>query len=106
MTTPLWTFGAPSSPRRGGVFSGAVGMKEMGVLELMLLVFWGWRRAGGFGGPYWECGPTVADLALLLADGGRSCWIWRSRSSLGMFPDPHATAICGLFCSFWWFIKP
>ena len=53
VTAPPWTFVAPSSLRRGGVFSGAVGMKEMGVLELVLLVFWGWRQAGGFGEPCW-----------------------------------------------------
>ena len=44
-------------------------------LELLLLVFSGWRRAGGFGEPCRGCGPTVADLALLLVVGDRSCWI-------------------------------
>ena len=72
VTAPLWTFVASSSLRRGGVFSSAVVRKEMDVLELVLLVFWGWRRAGGFGEPFWVCGPMVADLALLLADGDRS----------------------------------
>ena len=51
--TLLWTFGAPSWLRRGGVFSGVVGKKELGVLELVLLVFWGWRRAGGSGELCW-----------------------------------------------------
>ena len=75
VTTTLWTFAASSSLRRGSVFSNAVGRKKMGMLELVLLVLWGWRRARGFGELYWECGPTVADLALLLADGDRSCRI-------------------------------
>ena len=86
--------------------SGVVGKKEMDMLELLLLVFCGWRQAGGFSGPCWLCGPMVEDLVLLLADGDRSCRIWRSSWSLGMFPDPRATAICGRFCSFWWFTKP
>ena len=75
-TGSLWTFASPSWPRRGGVLSSAVGMKEMGVLELLLLAFWGWRRAGVFGGLYWVCGPMVAVLVLLLAVGDRSCGIW------------------------------
>jgi hypothetical protein len=39
--TLLWTFGAPSWPRHDGVFSGVVGKKEIGVLELGLLAFVG-----------------------------------------------------------------
>ena len=103
---PPWTFVAPSSPRRGGVFSDAVELKEKGLLEMLLPVVSGWRRVGGIFGPCRDCGLTVADLALLLAGGDWSVRIWRLRSSLGTIPDPQATVICGHLCSFWRFIKP
>ena len=106
VTAPPWTFVAPSSPRRGGVFSGAVELKEKGLMELVLPVDRGWRRAGGIFGPCRECGPTVADLALFLAGGDWSLRIWRLSSSLGTIPDPQATTICGHLCSFRRFIKP
>ena len=75
VTTTLWTFGASSSLRCGGAFSNAVGRKKMGVLELLLLVSSGWRRAGGSGEPFRVSGRMVAGLALLLVDGDRSCRI-------------------------------
>ena len=45
------------------------------MLEPVLLVFSGWRQAGGSGELCQGCGPSVAVLVLLFADGDRSCGI-------------------------------
>ena len=75
--------------------------------ELLLLACLGWWRAGRWRSPCWVCGPRLADLVVLLGGVDRRCWICRLKASLGMIPDPRATAKGGhLGCFLSWFTKP
>ena len=58
------------------------------MLELGPLVCCGWRRAGGCSGPCWDCGPWMADLALLLARRRLELPDLEVEIELGVLPRP------------------